>query len=659
VFCYCLFALRYICFDIVVAQHTNLPLCSPFNLPNGPVRGIPPFSLPQTGPAQCQSSGPFWNSEGEQNFHQDPISPHGSAQSGFAEPLNSFHVPQEAQSGQNHGRGSFSGSSRAPWNTELSSTEMSRQLSTDSTGAHSQGTTYSSAVYKYDQIRSSSIYLNGSHVSYHAPSVRSDGSDRSNSPVDFYDPTHQDLQEFEIYSYQNGEDFAGPNPMLQRNSMVDGTPAHIPMASGPAYHPFAPEDEMFSLTPVSSSLPSQVPVSRDSLSFPPSAIMNSHDLWDSAADLLDSQRSSPTLLEDPWTLPPSQMMTSTTNSPMEYSPSLDGLSPRYVQDVDFDLVEQPPYTTTGDRATRKPGPRQSKVTSDLAAASRRPRLPGTSETSDESFKLVGRSSLDLDNSAREHPLYHNVTPKADGLYHCPFEDDPKANCAHKPEKLKCNYEYDPVFLPSPTSTLTTQCVTSKFVDSHLKPYKCKVGTCKDLCFSSTACLLRHEREAHAMHGHGDKPYLCTYEGCERGVPGNGFPRHWNLRDHMKRVHNDPGTQPKSNASGSPPASGGPASKSKKRKASEVANDAPFMEKPQKRNATPPAVTCQPQEPSLVDRYQEKQQMLREVVAKLEDPRNTENMALLRNANDCIKVMVQTTQRIVSAPVGQNFNQQSG
>jgi hypothetical protein len=40
-----------------------------------------------------------------------------------------------------------------------------------------------------------------------------------------------------------------------------------------------------------------------------------------------------------------------------------------------------------------------------------------------------------------------------------------------------------------------------------------------------------------MHGHGEKPFLCTFEGCERGVPGNGFPRHWNLCDHMKRVHN--------------------------------------------------------------------------------------------------------------------------
>jgi hypothetical protein len=403
---------------------------------------MPSFSLPQTGPTQGQTSGPFWNGEGEQNFHQDPISSHVVAQNGFSDSLNSFHVAQETRSNQDHGRGSFSGSSRPPWNTELSSTEMSRQVSTDSIGAHSQGT-YSSAFSSFDQIRSTRMYRNDSQM-YHVPSVRSDGSDRSNSPVAFYTPTHHDLQEFENYSYQNGEDLSGAHPMFQRSSMAGiATPANVPMASGP-YNMFAPSgDETFVTLPAgSSSLPSQVPVSRDSLSFHPSAMMNSPDLWD--ADFLDSQRSSPTLLEDPWALPPPQMMTSTTNSPLDYSPSLDSLSPRYVQDF-ADLVEQAPYKTTGDRVPRKSnGPRQSKVTSDLA--SRRPRLPGSSETSDESFKLVGRSSLELDNTAREHPLYHNVTPKADGLYHCPFEDDPKANCTHKPEKLKCNYEYDLVFL---------------------------------------------------------------------------------------------------------------------------------------------------------------------------------------------------------------------
>jgi hypothetical protein len=40
-------------------------------------------------------------------------------------------------------------------------------------------------------------------------------------------------------------------------------------------------------------------------------------------------------------------------------------------------------------------------------------------------------------SARDHPLYHNVFPHADGLYHCPWEGE---SCGHRPEKLKCNYE---------------------------------------------------------------------------------------------------------------------------------------------------------------------------------------------------------------------------
>jgi hypothetical protein len=31
---------------------------------------------------------------------------------------------------------------------------------------------------------------------------------------------------------------------------------------------------------------------------------------------------------------------------------------------------------------------------------------------------------------------------------------------------------------------------------------------------------------------------CIYEGCERSPGGKGFPRAWNLRDHLKRVHND-------------------------------------------------------------------------------------------------------------------------
>lgn len=39
-----------------------------------------------------------------------------------------------------------------------------------------------------------------------------------------------------------------------------------------------------------------------------------------------------------------------------------------------------------------------------------------------------------------------------------------------------------------------------------------------------------------MHGHGSRPHLCLFPDCDRAQEGNGFPRRYNLFDHMKRVH---------------------------------------------------------------------------------------------------------------------------
>ncbi|KAJ5623431.1 hypothetical protein N7490_012036 [Penicillium lividum] len=117
---------------------------------------------------------------------------------------------------------------------------------------------------------------------------------------------------------------------------------------------------------------------------------------------------------------------------------------------------------------------------------------------------------------REHH-YYSLPTHTDGKYYCPFANGDKP-CNHPPTTQKCAYH--------------------KYLDSHLKPYRCKVPVCMDgqLRFSSNACLFRHEREAHGLHGHGDNPHLCLWEGCERSVPGYGFPRRWNLYDHMRRVH---------------------------------------------------------------------------------------------------------------------------
>ncbi|KAJ5965768.1 hypothetical protein N7481_012482 [Penicillium waksmanii] len=119
-------------------------------------------------------------------------------------------------------------------------------------------------------------------------------------------------------------------------------------------------------------------------------------------------------------------------------------------------------------------------------------------------------------SPREHP-YYSMPTQSDGKYYCPFASGDKP-CNHPATTQKCAYQ--------------------QYLDSHLKPYRCKVPACVDtqLRFSSNACLFRHEREAHGLHGHGDNPHLCLWEGCERSVSGNGFPRRWNLYDHMRRVH---------------------------------------------------------------------------------------------------------------------------
>ncbi|KAG5925715.1 hypothetical protein E4U42_004025 [Claviceps africana] len=231
-----------------------------------------------------------------------------------------------------------------------------------------------------------------------------------------------------------------------------------------------------------------------------------------------------------------------------------------------------------------------------------------------------RHGSDSESSARDHTLYKNVTPGPDGLFHCPWEG--KASCNHKAEKLKCNYD--------------------KFVDSHLKPYRCKAESCEGARFSSTACLLRHEREAHGLHGHGDKPFLCVYEGCERAVPGNGFPRQWNLRDHMKRVHNDHGS-----AGGSPPSGGSSQSVKGRKRRTEVA-EAPTGARKATLKSMPVAETTKhvPAKP-LLEQWLDQRRVVEEIVRGLHKPDDARSLQQISDVQKRLAYMATMTKELSS------------
>lgn len=311
------------------------------------------------------------------------------------------------------------------------------------------------------------LYSNVSKVSFSMSSARSDVTGRPISPASstLYSPTQMDLQGYDTFSYHGGEDFAGSHPNFHRDSIngIASHSTHGSVTTDTKLGIFVSTDELAYASPMdgtSRSLAGKAALSsRATVTYSSNGNTDSPIIWHPGTHILGSQTSSPTIFDQNWTL---SQETTSTNSPADCSPSLDGLSPGFdlldpldIEEASIASYHAPlpspgdlsggllPYPAKGERTVRKPvRPRPSKVTGDMAAANRR-HHPGSSATSDESFKLAGRPSSDGDNTARDHPLYHNIAAHPDGLYHCPWEG--KQSCTHKPEKLKCNYEYDPFY----------------------------------------------------------------------------------------------------------------------------------------------------------------------------------------------------------------------
>lgn len=387
---------------------------------------------------------------GPQYWNQDSIIQGDTHR--FVDTFDHFPVTQDNQARLVKGRAPTSGTIHNQWDdepvkTKFDSHDMSRFPSQDSTrtqGTQSNRNTHS-AVNTFEQNQSG-MYPVPSQGSFHFSSAKSDVTARSTSPEAsaLCATTQLEIPTFD-YNFL-GDDLSSAQPMFQRNSTTTGDEELMNLSMpGQSFSTYATAgDDSFA-----ASYP--LPLSNHAVVTEPlmyAAQFATPPLqWDGSApvEFLESHRSSPTA-EDAWsqsqhsnspiTNSPQELTHSPiTNSPQEYySPTIEATSPRYVEDFQ-DLVEHPPYAS-GDRTTRKPmGPRQSKVVSDRATHGRQQRA----------FDLSEDSSKFPDNTARDHPLYHNVTTHADGFYHCPWEG--QAACQHKPEKLKCNYEYEFLSFP--------------------------------------------------------------------------------------------------------------------------------------------------------------------------------------------------------------------
>lgn len=151
-----------------------------------------------------------------------------------------------------------------------------------------------------------------------------------------------------------------------------------------------------------------------------------------------------------------------------------------------------------------------------------------------------------------------------------------------------------------------------------------------------------------MHGHGDRPYHCTYAGCERSMSGNGFPRQWNLRDHMRRVHHDNGSSLPTNLSDISPRSGSGSAQSKSRRKKKDSSDRRASQK-----AAEPKVD--PRE-KMHQEWREHRAALTALMAGIEQP-DAACLQALQEIQSRASAMMGITNDLVQGSLG--FTQQSG
>ena len=90
------------------------------------------------------------------------------------------------------------------------------------------------------------------------------------------------------------------------------------------------------------------------------------------------------------------------------------------------------------------------------------------------------------------------------------------------------------------TTTTTNRADLKTAE-QTRRYYCEKPDCHVKPFSKKYDLLRHWREVHGQSPSGSnyQKHFCPNVGCPRNK--KGFPRHWNMLEHLRRVHDSGNT----------------------------------------------------------------------------------------------------------------------
>jgi hypothetical protein len=402
--------------------------------------GLPEFSFYQTGISQEPFDGSCWIDpiEGQQYFSEAPSR---GDQAGFAE------TSQESSGSHLHPLGSGLGIDQMSRNfssrrwpdandaAQSQAAKMTRWASQESSsGQISQG------LNDTEQAQSVMLQSSSSQMSFPISSNKSDVTDFSTSMSEngMYAPSHDNFgyQAYTGFSPRENED-----TFLNIDALDDGSMNQASQGSMPVLpSAYAHSEAMMNYTSMPESPATSM--SEMAISRPASHGGNlfSNYRWDGASTYAESQTSPPGLIEDSWTgVTPLALSTDTSSN---HSPNLHAYSPRYVILGGSMANRRNTHGALHYRISRsKPmALRMARASDDARGPVKLEHTSPNGVHDDITDEMITgpRASPDIDNTARDHPLYQKAIADAEGLYHCPWEG--QSNCSHKPEKLKCNYE---------------------------------------------------------------------------------------------------------------------------------------------------------------------------------------------------------------------------